>query len=221
MRHPFKISSAIIVLILAFTSCQKDMQTQPQMQQGAVQTLKSAGVALSGSTDCCTSGTVEDTTGWVDSADAIAGNWPPLYFDFCSGDFVSDTDPYHLVWHNRFNSYITGTSGWTLTYLNEGSYPVTNYSSITCIPTGALNASVGNTMGMGKLNGMPMPVPGWYDYNTTTRTITPYRLMVLSNGTRHFLIYIESVMPEEDNTTSPPQYRARIKFHYKCLSACV
>lgn len=221
MKHLLKSITAIALLTVAVASCQKERITRTDDNSSAqsIFTKKSSGA------DCCTSGTTEYTTEWVDSTAAVRGTWPPLNFDFCSGSFVSSSSSYHFSLTNRFNSYVTGNTGWTLSYLDGTSYPVSNYNSISCISTGSLNPSTNNTMGMGQLNGGSLLTPpGWYNYNFATHGIDPIRLMVVSNGTKYYLLYIESITPDNVRTNPLPpfnkQMRATIKFHYKCIEVC-
>lgn len=160
-QNILKSMAAFAFLALTFTACNKSETAEPNLaleQETAVIPVR--GTATGGFTNTATT---PSASGW--------GNVGYSLFD----NAVS-TSGNEVVFNQNFNGNITEANGYNLGYIDLPSE--SNVSAITLANLSTTNWSV-TTLGS---NGA---VIGWYNYNSSTRTITPVanRYAVVANNT--------------------------------------
>lgn len=195
-----KITLGVAMIAALATACKKENGTPAAADK----------VALSGEKAVIpVNGTVAGT---VTNTSASPTSWTAVGYDLHNN--VTATPGVQVQFDSNFNGNITILSGYYLGYYDSPS--VTNVTGITVPDLGSVSMTTLSTLGSNSAT-----VVGWYDYNRTTRTITPvakrYAVVADANSvsaaTRLYVVQLDAVTPT--GTTGP--FTTTVNFHIKRL----
>jgi hypothetical protein len=200
-----KASLAVVLLALTATSCKKesassDAGLSPKNEQAVV----TVGSTVTGSFTNTNTSATDPTTGWGTINYSLLNN-------------ATGTGVAYATFTQQFNGNINEAGGYNIGYIDLPS--ISNVSSITLadIPAGSVTWTP-TTFGIN--NSSTIPGPGWYNYNTTTRTIAPVsnRYLVYSATTNYSgtgQIYVIQLSSIVGGGAGP--FTTAVQFQYKRL----